>query len=239
MKISVIVPAYTPDENTKALFNRCVKSLDDRFDVIIIEDEDHLGVATARNKGLEIALAGKPDYVTFLDADDEYAPDAYDQIVEAIKESEGAPLIQLNHVRIFPDGSMKPRLWNKAGDYELDELPKLWVSVCNKVFEADLIENVRFDPYLSHGEDEIFILECLIQTRRIYNSKRIALYYHKDNPNSLSTKTDFDELMSEQRALIDFLECNSDDREICEAIRKRQVELWDNECYKRVIRGDT
>lgn len=260
MKIALIVPF----KNAKAWLPRCLKSIDPRFELILVDDHSddgtnikelaakhlrgeayflklhnqvHTGVADARNLGLAQAhYIGGADYITFLDADDELAPDAYDQIKAAIAEAPDAPIIQLNHAFAKTDGSKWPRLPNKRGTYELSNLPKLWASSCNKIIKADLVKAIRF-PDLRHGEDEIFILECLAKARRIYNSERIALYYHKDNPNSLSASTTLDDIIGEQVALLEFLDDHRDDKEICEAIRIRQSELWINPTYKRAIGG--
>ena len=259
MKIALIVPF----KNAKAWLPRCLRSIDPRFELILVDDHSddgtnikelaakHLrgdayfvdayysgreGVANARNEGLIKAKAIGANYITFLDADDELAPDAYDQIKAAIAEAPDAPIIQLNHAFAKTDGTKWPRLPNKRGTYELSNLPKLWASSCNKIIKADLVKEIRF-PDLRHGEDEIFILECLAKARRIYNSERIALYYHKDNPNSLSASTTLDDIIGEQVALLEFLDDHRDDKEICEAIRIRQSELWINPTYKRAIGG--
>lgn len=259
MKIALIVPF----KNAKAWLSRCLRSIDPRFQLILIDDHSDdgtnihelaaknlrgpayfeqmintglEGVADARNQGLINAKKNGADYITFLDADDELAPDAYDQIEAAIKEAPDAPIIQLNHAFAKTDGSKWPRLPNRRGTYELSNLPKLWASSCNKIFKADLVKEIRF-PDIKHGEDELFVLECLAKARRIYNSERIALYYHKDNPNSLSSSTNLDDIIAEQVALLEFLDDHRDDKEICEAIRIRQSELWINPTYKRAIGG--
>ena len=240
MKLSIILPYYTPDDLTKRLFQRCVDSIDPRFEVITVEDEEQLGPGATRNEGLDRALNFlnyQPDYVTFLDADDTLAPDAYDQMVKAIEEAPDDAIIQMNHIRVFPDGTQKPRMWNKKGTYYLDRLPQLWVSSVNKLYKADLLQNIKFKNFLNHGEDELFVLECLAKARRLYNSDRVALHYHKDNPNSLSTVTSFQDLYDEQMALLEFVDEHSEDQELCEVVRKRQVELWNNPTYKRVIGG--
>ena len=240
MKLSIILPYYTPDDLTKRLFQRCVDSIDPRFEVITVEDEEQLGPGATRNEGLDRALNFlnyQPDYVTFLDADDTLAPDAYDQMVKAIEEAPDDAIIQMNHIRVFPDGTQKPRMWNKKGTYYLDRLPQLWVSSVNKLYKADLLQNIKFKNFLNHGEDELFVLECLAKSRRLYNSDIVALHYHKDNPNSLSTVTSFQDLYDEQMALLEFIDEHSEDKELCEVVRKRQVELWDNPTYKRVIGG--
>lgn len=257
MKIAVVIPY----KNAAQWLPRCLASIDPRFELVLVDDnstdgvdigalaEEYLrgdayavrnlfgdGVADARSAGLAKAQKVGFDYVTFLDADDELAPDAYDQMTAAIKEAPDAPIIQLNHLLIKPDGSKWPRLPNKRGTYELSNLPKLWASSCNKIFKAKAVKGVSF-PNLRHGEDELFVLELLAKARRIYNSERVALYYHKDNPNSLSVSTTLDDIIAEQVALLEFIDEHRDDRELCEAVRIRQAELWNNPTYKRTIGG--
>ena len=239
MKISVIIP-YKPDERIAhlSLNARCLDSvIDQEFNIIYLVDYDGKGVSFMRNQGIESALRAGSDYITFLDADDTYAPDAYEQIVSAISEAPDESIIQMNHVREFPDGRTQQRMWNRRGTYTLDNLPQLWVSSCNKVIKADLIKDIRFINGLNHGEDEIFILNCLAKARRLYHSERIALHYHKDNPNSLSTTTDIKDLALDQNELTFFALEHKDDPELLRAIRQRQTELWNNACYKRVFGG--
>ena len=257
MKIALIVPF----KNAKDWLPRCLRSIDPRFELVLIDDnstdgvdigalaEEYLrgdacalrnlfgdGVADARNRGLAKAQEYGFDYVAFLDADDELAPDAFDQMIAAIKEAPDAPIIQLNHFVVKPDGSKWPRLPNRRGTYELSNLPKLWASSCNKLFKKEAVNGISF-PNIQHGEDELFVLEVLAKARRIYNSERVALYYHNDNPNSLSKSTTLDDIIAEQVALLEFLDEHRDDKEICEAIRIRQSELWINPTYKRAIGG--
>lgn len=235
--IAVIIPFYCPDDKTEALFSRCKASVDNRFMMFCREDKEHEGVSVTRNRGLDYIFEHYPDvdYITFLDADDTLGEDAYDQIVAAINEQPNEGIIQLNHVREYEDGKTKLRLMSKQGTYTLDRLPSLWVSSVNKVFKADLIRDVRFKTGLNHGEDELFVLECLAKTRQMYVSSRIALHYHKDNPNSLSTTTSLNDLIGEQTALMWFAMMHKDDAEMLAVIRRRQAELWNNACYTKVF----
>ena len=238
MNIAVIIPFYVPDDKTEALFARCKESVDTRFMMFCREDRKHEGVSVMRNKALDYVFehyGEVVDYITFLDADDTFGEDAYDQIVAAINEQPNEGIIQLNHVREYEDGKTKLRLMSKQGTYTLDRLPNLWVSSVNKVFKADLIRDIRFKAGLNHGEDELFVLECLAKTRQMYVSSRIALHCHKDNPNSLSTTTSLNDLIDEQTALMMFALLHKDDAELLGVIRRRQAELWNNACYTRVF----
>ena len=237
MKISVIIP-YKNEPETAELAGRCLKSvMSQDFNVIYLVDFDGKGVSAMRNQGIESALKAGSDYITFLDADDEYLPDAYEQIQAAIREAPEENIIQLNHY-IEKDGERRARFFNRRGTYFLDRLPGLWVTVWNKVYKAELIQkNIRFIEALSYCEDETFNLMCLSFARRLYCSERFAVVHHKDNPNSLSKKATIENLMVEQGALCDLVRdaALKGDQELCEAIRQRQEVLWSCPAYKRIF----
>lgn len=254
-----MVTVIVPFKNAAPWIKRCADSLmaqDGEFEVIWVNDgsedgsdgivaeyasdkfllvnnEDVRGVSGARNTGLKHAQG---DWITFLDADDEYAPFAMNALNASIRMYPEADLIQLNHVRVA-NGAQMPRMFNPRGKYTLDHLPKLWMSACNKLFKRDLIQGLEFIAGLNHGEDELFVLNCLERARAVYCSEHIALHYHKDNPRSLSTVTSFDDLVDEQGALLEFIELHRNDIELCGAVRIRQTELWNNAVYKRTFGG--
>ena len=255
-----MVTIIVPFKNAEPWIKRCADSLmaqDGEFEVIWVNDgsedgsddivaeyagdkfllvnnEDVRGVSGARNTGLKHAQG---DWITFLDADDEYAPFAMNALNASIRMYPDAELIQLNHVRVTSQGVHMPRMFNPIGKYTLDHLPKLWMSTCNKLFKRDLIQGLEFIAGLNHGEDELFVLNCLERARAVYCSEHVALHYHKDNPRSLSTVTSFDDLVDEQGALLEFIELHRNDIELCGAVRIRQTELWNNAVYKRTFGG--
>lgn len=260
MRIALIIPY----RNAEKWIKRCLDSIKGDFEVILVDDrsEDgsseivdnhpnhdnfiHLytmntfGVSAARNLGLYHAIEGVgADYIAFLDADDELHPDAYRNMCKAISEAPDDGIIQFNHLMVVDNGFPVPRMYNKQGTYLLNNLPKLWVSVVNKVYKAELIKDVKFNYDLQHGEDELFNLRCLAKARRIYNSEQVTMIHHKDNQNSLSKSTTIDDLVQEQLFLANALCGARFDVELREAIRQRQAELWSNPCYKRVFGGTT
>ena len=236
MKIAVIVPYY-PEEATSELYTRCLDSIDPRFRVFNVVDYRHSGVSATRNRGIIEAIIGDLDYITFLDADDTFNADAYEQICAAIEEAPDADIIQLNHEREKEGFPKWIKHFNEKGWYGLDKLPAFWVAVWNKIYKADLIRNIRFVEGLNYGEDEIFNFECLAKARRIYCSERFAMVHHFDNPNSLTKTVDILSLINEQGSLLDLLCQYKDDKEMFEAIRQRQAELWSSVVYK-TIKGE-
>ena len=258
MKIALIIPY----KNAEKWIKRCLDSIKGDFEVILIDDhsEDRSseivdnhpnhynfihtctmlshGVSAARNIGLYHAIKDVgADYIAFLDADDELHPDAYKNMCKAISEAPDDGIIQFNHLMVIGDTIPVPRMHNRQGTYFLNNLPKLWVSVVNKVYKAELVKDLQFIVDFDHGEDELFNLNCLKKTRRIYNSEQVTMIHHKDNPNSLSKSTTIDDLIQEQIYLNSLLRGGRHDVELREAIRQRQAELWSNPCYKRVFGG--
>ncbi len=260
MKIAVVIPFHNAGE----WLGRCLDSIPDELEVFLVNDHSvdnsemvivdkcsermHKnwnmtnvvtkisGVAHARNVGITEALVNyKPDYITFLDADDTMNPDAYDQLMGAIKEAPDEPIIQLNHKKHYPNGLETVKDFNKRGIYRLEFLPRSWVVVWNKIYKAELLKSIYFKDGLQRGEDELFNLECLVRARRIYCSERIHMTHRFDNDASLSKRATPEDVIDEQRALIDFLEMNRNDKEICRALINRQKELWFNPPYHHII----
>ena len=110
MTISVIVPFW----NSEKWLGRCCESLDKRLEVILVDDgstdsgreiaesygfkvienERTKGVSGARNTGLDYSHG---EWVTFLDADDEMLPNAWETFQKAISDFN---VIQLPHKRL-------------------------------------------------------------------------------------------------------------------------------------------
>lgn len=257
MNIALIIPF----KNAESFLPRCMDSIKGPFEVFAVDDHssdnsfelidnydnreyainlittDGHGVSNARNIGLELAIESGCDYITFLDADDALNNDAYEQITRAIAEFPEADIIQLNHLRQYPNCYQRLKYINGQGVYNADNMPQFWFVVWNKIFKAELLEDVEFDIDLQHGEDELFVLECLYKAKRICCSERIAMTHFLGNPQSLSNLTMRTDLEAEQRALIDFLDKYSDDKALCQAVCRRLSDLWKNPCYMRVFGG--
>ena len=221
--ISVIIPY----RNAAAYIARCERSLvsqDGDFEFIFVDDnstdgaepqkddrvflfrnEHAAGVSGARNTGLDHAHG---EWITFLDVDDEYLPNAWDKFQKMLKVD--ALIYQSNHVRHYVQQGWNRRKWdNPQDEYILPQMPKVWVGVWNKLYSKSLVDGIRFKEGMQYGEDELFNLECIKIARRIYNIGDVIVRHNIDNKESLSHIRTAADLIRESKEIEDFiLECD-------------------------------
>lgn len=222
MKISVIIPVYNEAEFVK----RSIDSVIGKADEIIVVDDGstdgsseilnlyggrgeiklyrHLksrGVSEARNYGLDRATG---DYITFLDADDEWAQDAILHLRKAAAMGEN--IVQFNHIRHYVVGgahSEKVRFEARPQWYTAHIRPSMWEQVWNKLFKREFIEKnkLRFLKGLQFGEDEIFSLEAMLANEGVRCVKYATVVKHFENKQSLCHTVNSERLFAQLAAL--------------------------------------
>ena len=268
MKLSVIIPAY----NAEKYIERCLDSVAARLkevdnpediEILVVDDGStdetwklmrsykynkfniksfpygHNGVFWARNQGL---LHATGEYITFLDADDEYNFMAFNDYLDAISwslEDNGEPIniFQFNHKRHYGStGKTKVRLANEKRWYDRKELPGFWCGVWNKLFRREFLEehDIRFRQGINYGEDEIFVLDCLKHESGIYCSTDETVTKHIENPSSLGAIAGKDELLNQTDCILDILS-NTNDPEYEAMLRRILAEHWSSKTYKRIF----
>lgn len=264
MLISVVVPY----KNAEKWVERCVNSLKKQpgdLEFILINDKStdksksaaraaakgdkrfrfyenaHApGVSGARNTGLDQA---RGEWITFLDADDELAPEASEVFERMIRLDATANIIQANHLRHYEKiGSTKLKYTNERGMYRLCDMPfstwpKCWCMVWNKLLRRSFIEDnqIRFVEGLQYGEDEIFNLTCLIYDDRLFHTKTttVTVIRHFDNKQSLSRlkANDWASLIRQSQALEEFL-LQTDSPKLRCSIYEIIAEHWNSDRYR-------
>ena len=223
--ISVIIPYY----NAALWIKRCIDSLVSQsgdFEFIFVNDhsEDNgeeiakqnaddrcvflqnqftKGVSGARNTGIAYA---RGEYLTFLDVDDEFLPNAYQKFTKILYMN--VNIYQFNHLRYYTRiNKLAFKFWNDEGWYNLNALPQAWYGVWNKLFKTSFVKDIKFDESLQYGEDGLFILNCLIKDNSIYHAcKDDTIVKHRfDNKESLSHVKTSDDVIKQIHCYEQFL----------------------------------
>lgn len=228
MKLSVIIPIY----NVERTLDRCIESVLRQdvaeMEVILVDDgspdnspklcddwqsrdnrirvvhKKNGGLSDARNKGIEIATG---EIITFVDSDDELAPDTYPFLVQFMQENpmvdvlEYPVLVHAGHesecLRTFED-----RIWKSNKDYW--EQSEGWEHcyACNKIFRKRILESTQF-PVDRIFEDTWFYPEVLSKGAKIATTSH-GLYRYLWNNDGITVTANGDSfihlLTAQQRA---------------------------------------
>lgn len=157
---------------------------DPRF---IVFSQENQGVSAARNLGLDHAQ-GK--WVTFVDSDDEIAPD-YLEILHNLGEENNADIVY-GSIMVYEKGNNRwsAILEDKVYDYQDEDFEnnfKWRITGIIKLFRHSIIKkhNVRFDSRFRFGEDLIFTLEYYLHSQRFASSSK-AIYKYISREESVT-----------------------------------------------------
>lgn len=139
---------------------------DDR--VRLLEPKPNSGVSTSRNRGLD---AARGEWVTFLDADDEYLPHRLGVLLQhATAQVDG---LACGHSIVLPDGKRRDRGSAIIGELSGHDAAvaafsdRITPFVWDKMFRRSVLSGVRFATDVHRGEDTIFVIEALAACRRV------------------------------------------------------------------------
>lgn len=214
-RVSFIIPVY----NCKKYVTSCISSIEKMqlqdYEVLLIDDgstdgsgnlcdaiasnihsvrcfhQENRGVSAARNLGLEQANG---DYVLFLDADDDFEPEALAELLQMVQKNQNIDLViygmtfdyyfrgkcyRRDYLYCQNAGMMDRTLWSAAFAhlYEANALSPVW----NKVFRRDIIlrENLFFKEDMFLYEDLEYSLRYLASCGTIYVSQECAYHYRQ------------------------------------------------------------
>lgn len=231
--ISVIVPAFNVEKYVEKCIDSLVNQTYNNLEIIIIDDgsidrtaelcgryaqkdsrikflvQEHGGVISARNKGIENA-SGK--FVSFVDADDWLDLDAYTMCMEYIRESD---LFVFGHyeeydgfkIKCFgeiPCGTYSGKkemdyIWKNMMFYNRGERSGITQMLCNKIFKLDILKSVykEVDETIYSGEDVVLLAYYILQCKSVKIMHEYAYYYNiHQNSTIRSTDKKFFENMS-------------------------------------------
>ena len=216
-KLSVIIPAYNAEKYIESSVGSLLGQSFSDLEVIVVNDgstdgtEELLrrlcesdgrlrfltvpngGPAAARNRALEM-VSTETEYIMFMDADDEIAPDTAEY---ALKNAGEADMVIFGFTIRNPDGSERSyceperHIDLTAMGGALPELYKanLLNQVWGKLYRRQLLrDNSILFPDYRWGEDRLFIYTCLEHARSVTVLPECKYRYIMHPGESLITK---------------------------------------------------
>lgn len=251
--ISIIVPVYKVEKYISRCIDSILSQTFTDFEIILVDDgspdnsgricdqyalndsrikvihKKNGGLADARNAGLDIAAG---DYLGFVDSDDFIYTDMYEKLYEAcIKYN--SKISMCGRYDVFENKTKSMfsfdgyKIWSSK---EAIENLLIWnnidSSVCDKLFEKSLFNNVRF-PKGKYNED-IFIM-----TGILYNSKKIvhigeSKYYYFHRQESITK-----EIFTERK--MDLIEASKSVMEFVQVTYPELIPMAESFYYKGII----
>lgn len=203
--LSVIVPFHNADSTIEKCVYSIIKQMPSCSELILIDDHssdnswkicqtfskryarifvyqnEEIGVSSARNLGISMAI-GK--WITFVDADDYIYQNYFSSIIKSVSNNCDFLLFSYDE---WPKNrqdqklrEVKLRLLHKEELYNLVFQSKTVQGyVWDKVFKKKIIEEyqLRFNPKLSMNEDLVFCFEYMLHAKSVwFLDKRLYCY---------------------------------------------------------------
>lgn len=204
MRFSIIIPAY----NAEAYLKRCLNSILSQnysdYEVVVIDDgstdgtsnilvqypqvkvisQANHGMATARNRGLEVAQG---DYILFVDCDDRLCPNALANLAPHLDSEDivgfGTQIYNESN-GIYTDNPIQPTAatagWDYFNHHRLTPSPVHFVCIWQRAYRRAFLEenNLRFTDGLKRAEDDLFSTMAMFHARSIKTIAKYIYTYH-------------------------------------------------------------
>lgn len=220
IKVSVIIPAYNASTHIrKCLESIVAQTIFGQLEVIIVNDgstddtEQILmayskkysnisvitisngGVSNARNIGIQCA---KGSYITFVDSDDWIDSGCYENMLSNADETQ-ADIVAAGFMVNQNTAQQSVRRITDINHIEdnvrairsfLSGL--LDVHVFDKLFRTEIAKKVCFEQGITRGEDRLFLLDCLFQTRNVSFMSEAFYHYYQNEQSVMHKKISFE-----------------------------------------------
>lgn len=214
--VSVIIPAYNAEKYIdKCITSLISQSIFENLEIIVINDGSidataqivneysknyknikvfhtkNQGVSSARNLGIKQALG---EYITFVDADDWLEMSCYEKMYANAKlysaDIVAAGLyIDINDKKVI---DRKVVLQNTVADGKKAVREYLYgnldVHIVNKIFRRDIVKKHAFDITLKIAEDRLFLLECLLDAKKVIFIQESFYHYYQNENSAMNQK---------------------------------------------------
>ncbi len=226
--ISVVIPLYNKAHTIVNTLNTVVNQTYKDFEVIIVNDgstdngveviqhnftdsririinQKNAGVSAARNKGIKEA---KGNYISFLDADDEWMPNYLENINLAIKEyPKAGMIISGRYSQNIKTGKRKANIPSKyhqrISTINFFDNPHVFAHISATTIATNLLKKnnellLSFIPGQKSNEDFTFLFSIALYTSVIYIGVPLSIYNGEVEDQATNT-------LKEKQKITDFI----------------------------------
>lgn len=242
-KISVIVPVYKTEGLLDRCVESIVGQTYKNLEIILVDDgspdncpamcdewaekdsrirvihKENGGVSSARNAALDIATG---DYIGFVDSDDWIEPEMYSSLIQKISES-GKNIALCSYYAVEISGEryecrcvVDKEVLDKDDYFRFIVLGADGGYIWNRLYDADILKEVRFDEDIWYSEDLLFNFKTaqksngaaiLDKIEYNYVQKRIKEQAWVMNDHSFDSMTAFEIMLSYKDIPEDVYDC--------------------------------
>lgn len=242
-KISVIVPVYKTEGLLDRCVESIVGQTYKNLEIILVDDgspdncpamcdewaekdsrirvihKENGGVSSARNAALDIATG---DYIGFVDSDDWIEPEMYSSLIQKISES-GKNIALCSYYAVEISGEryecrcvIDKEVLDKDDYFRFIVLGGDGGYIWNRLYDADILKEVRFDEDIWYSEDLLFNFKTaqksngaaiLDKIEYNYVQKRIKEQAWVMNDHSFDSMTAFEIMLSYKDIPEDVYDC--------------------------------
>ena len=242
-KISVIVPVYKTEGLLDRCVESIVGQTYENLEIILVDDgspdncpamcdawaekdsrirvihKENGGVSSARNAALDIATG---DYIGFVDSDDWIEPEMYSSLIQKISES-GKNIALCSYYAVEISGEryecrcvVDKEVLDKDDYFRFIVLGGDGGYIWNRLYDADILKEVRFDEDIWYSEDLLFNFKTaqksngaaiLDKIEYNYVQKRIKEQAWVMNDHSFDSMTAFEIMLSYKDIPEDVYDC--------------------------------
>lgn len=207
--ISIIIPVYNPGEYLKKCMDSILNQTYKNLEIILIDDgssdgselicdkfvtmdsrvkcihQQNKGVSAARNVGIQMSSG---DYYHFLDSDDYMELDAYEHMMNIIRENK-CDAVTFEYYITFADYEIKNCLdESKYGLFfgsDIQQNLMTGMQFCStKLLSKQLIEGLSFREDIYRGEDTLFAAYALSRASQGVYFDSVPLYHYVQSGDS-------------------------------------------------------
>jgi glycosyltransferase involved in cell wall biosynthesis len=199
--ISIIIPLYNKEANIKKTLKSVLAQNYSNFELIIVNDgstdksvevinssfndsriqiinQENKGASVARNRGVE---ASKFNYISFIDADDEWEPDYLSKIIESIKLFPMAEMFCTAGILRSESGAVtyraKKNLFNAIKIIDFFKNPYFYTNTSSVVVTKSIfLASGKFPENLKSNEDIACLHKLSLLTQVVYCGKPLSIY---------------------------------------------------------------